>query len=61
MPTMTSRKRTRIIASLRDQRLDVTIGIRTLADYHEMVDQTVELLAEAGTEPLPDDIAKWGR
>ena len=56
----TTRKHARIIASLRNQRLDVRIGIMTLADYHRLVDQTAQTLAAEGAQ-LPADVVKWGR
>lgn len=60
MNTITPKTRARIIASLRTQRLDVRLGIKTLADYRAEVDRTAALFAKAGLEPLPDDVAKWG-
>lgn len=58
---ITARKRDRIVASLRSQRTDVHAGIRTLAEYHEIVDRTAQTLAEAGAEPPPVEITSWGR
>lgn len=61
MSKITAKKHARICASLRDQRTDVHAGIRTLTEYHANVDRTAAMLAEAGADPLPQDVLRWGR
>lgn len=50
---ITDKKRARILASLRDQTLDVRIGIRTADDFLQIVTDTARLFDEAGVDPIP--------
>ena len=58
---LTPKMRARIVASLRDQRLDVHLGTKSLADYHRTVDEAAQRFLDEGVEPMPADVMTWGR
>jgi hypothetical protein len=54
----TALSRTRVIASLRDQRLDVRLGLITEAEWEQRRDLAAVALADAGNLPLPADLTR---